>query len=216
MKNLKLALLTTLLTSAASHADVRIWHTTANTDGNVGGRAGADAFCDGDAGKPAVAGSTTRAFISINATDEIRDMPALYNIPTNEVVFRADGTTQVAPNWAALLNANSVSLVNSVSAAPSGAYTFSAANGSLDTFNCSNGTTNAAGNGMSGLYASTNGDYLNRGLTACGFTLGLYCVTYTAPATVSSTPAQVPTLNPWLLSILSVVFAGFIYRKSKR
>lgn len=221
MKSLKLTLLATLLSSAASHADVRIWNTALNTHGNVGGRLGADALCDADPNKPVVAASTTRAFISINAADEIRDMPALYNIPTNEIVFRADGTTQVAPNWAGLLNAGSTNLVNSVNIGPfpaGGAFTFSSADGALHASSCLNGTSNnGADNGMAGIHTSTNGGYIETGVTNCSFTTAeLYCVTYTAPATVSSTPAQVPTLNPWLLSILSVVFAGFIYRKNKR
>ena len=85
-------------------ADVRLWVSDTTTQGDIGGRTGADGVCDSDTNKPAVASSTTRAFISVDTDDEIRDMPSLYNIPSNEVIFRQDGTTQIAPNYAALLN----------------------------------------------------------------------------------------------------------------
>ncbi|MCV6622605.1 MAG: DUF1554 domain-containing protein [Cellvibrionaceae bacterium] len=215
------ALLFLNLTSLSAYADVRVWRTSVNTNGNLGGRAGADAFCDADANKPTVANSVTRALISINAADEIRDMPANYAVPTSEPIFRQDGTTQIAPNFAALLNADSVPLTNSingVAGTAGAAFTGSTNIGALHPSSCI-GFTSISGsgpdqNGMSGLGNSTSGGYLEAGSTTCSnVTVGLFCITHT-PA--RATAEEVPTLNPWLLGLLSMVFAGFIYRKSRK
>lgn len=177
-------LLLLLICSFSTMADIRIWRTAANTNGNLGGRAGADAFCDGDANKPAVASSQTRAFISVSAADEVRDMASLYNIPTNEAIFRLDGTTQIAANFAGLLDANTTPLTNSINGVAGiagGAFTGSDNVGALDAANCSGWTTAGASIGMSGLGNSVNGGYLQTGGTGCsvGTDIGLFCITYT-------------------------------------
>lgn len=187
-------LLITLVMTFSAVADIRLWRTAINTNGNLGGRAGADAFCNSDANKPSVSGSTTRAYISVSDSDEIRDMPSLYNIPTNEVIYRQDGTTQIAPNFAALLNANSTSLTNSINgvAGTSGAaFTGSSADGSLHPSHCINWTsTSGSGpdkNGMSGFGNSTSGSHLEAGSTTCSnVTVGLFCMTYSTPAPSST------------------------------
>ena len=164
-------------------ADVRLWMSGALTSGNLSGRAGADTFCDSDANKPTVASSTTRAFISVDADDEIRDMPSLYNIPSNEVIFRQDGTTQIAPNFAALLNADSASLISSVSTAGFSVFTGSSFDGELDSLGACNGwtasgTVNLANIGDS---LSLDGAFLFNSASVCRTNFRLYCITYTAP-----------------------------------
>jgi hypothetical protein len=75
------------------------------TDGNLGGRAGADALCQAAATRPAGYVSA-RAFISVSAADEIRDMPTLYGVPTNlpVVSLGTSPKTTLANNWADLLD----------------------------------------------------------------------------------------------------------------
>lgn len=164
-------------------ADVRLWVSDTTTQGDIGGRTGADGVCDSDTNKPAVASSTTRAFISVDTDDEIRDMPSLYNIPSNEVIFRQDGTTQIAPNFAALLNADSASLISSVSTAGFSVFTGSSFDGELDSLGACNGwtasgTVNLANIGDS---LSLDGAFLFNSASVCRTNFRLYCITYTAP-----------------------------------
>lgn len=71
-------------------------------DGNLGGRAGADAICTSAAG--GVPGySNYHAFLSVNADDEIRDMPANYGVPTNAPIY-APNHYLIANNWSDLLD----------------------------------------------------------------------------------------------------------------
>ncbi|MBO1255654.1 DUF1554 domain-containing protein [Alteromonas sp. 5E99-2] len=167
-------------------ADVRLWVPSTTTAGNIGGRAGADELCDDDVNKPAVASSTTRAFISVSAADEIRDMPSLYNIPTNEVIFRRDGTTQIAPNFAALLNADTVDLTNSIGVTLRFIWTASDSIGS-HTSSCNN--WNSASNsesGERGIASAKINIYIGGNVSSCNESSSLYCITYTAPAGASA------------------------------
>ncbi len=70
----------------------------------LGGRNGADSICQQVSNKPAGYGAY-RAFISVNANDEIRDMPTNYGVPTNVPITSPNGTT-IANNWADLLDGN--------------------------------------------------------------------------------------------------------------
>lgn len=171
-----------LMLSATIWADIRVWVSATSNDGNLGDRAGADALCDADGNKPSVPGGTTRAFISISASDEIRDMPASYGIATNEIIYRSDGTTQIASNYAALLDTSSTSLVNAIDTSPQFIWTFSDDTGALDANNCSGGAS-TAGNGFRGNVSSTDTNSLALSSGACSASHGLYCITYAAPNT---------------------------------
>ena len=71
-------------------------------DGNLGGRSGGDALCAASTNKPS-GYENYRVFISVNAADEIRDMPSNYAVPTNMRIVSKNGTI-VADNWADLLD----------------------------------------------------------------------------------------------------------------
>ncbi|BFT31945.1 hypothetical protein D210916BOD24_31210 [Alteromonas sp. D210916BOD_24] len=179
------SLLILLSITTVAIADVRLWIPDAGTDGNLGGRTGADNFCNTDANKPVVAGSTTRAFISVSAADEIQDMPTLYNIPTNETIYRVDGTTVVASNFAALLNTGTTLLTNNVGTDL--AYTGSTGTGAVN--NTCNGWTdnNAAVFGTNGASFSKDNTYLTNGPNyPCDNVIYLYCMTYTPLAASSA------------------------------
>lgn len=181
------------LVSYGTVADVRVWVSATTTDGDIPGagtaRANADALCDADANKPAVVGSTTRALISIDGNDEIRDMPANYNVPTNETIHRADGTTTIAADWTALLSASTTPLVTAIGTDNAiDTHTGSFNSGAL-AFNCSGYTNNGSGDLTELGRPVTTGAPFSAASTTCDAIENLYCITYTpAPSapTVSS------------------------------
>lgn len=188
---MKRFLMLVLVLAAAPHvsAEVRLWVSATTTNGDLdgggGARAGADAICDDDANKPTVASSATRAFISIDATDEIQDMPANYGVSTTEVIQRADGTTQIASDWAALLNSFFVNLDNSVDAGSFFVWTGSFQNGAITANTCSNWTS-TAGVGQYGGSSQTNQTWIAFANAACSTAVTrLYCLTFTTTAPVS-------------------------------
>lgn len=81
-----------------------IYMATASTNGNIGGRSGADAFCTTN--KPInlpSAWSNIHAFLSVDEEDEARDMPALYGYVSNYPLYFWNSSTQTltkfANNW---------------------------------------------------------------------------------------------------------------------
>lgn len=70
---------------------------------DFGGRVGLDQHCATAKASGSVPGAVTHALISVSATDEIRDMPALYGVPTNQLLLGPTGK-QIADNWADLLD----------------------------------------------------------------------------------------------------------------
>ena len=74
-------------------------------NGNLGGRSGADAKCD----LALILGcKINRAFLSVNADDEIRDMPGNYGFKTNIPIYwynrSSKTTTKLANNWIDMLD----------------------------------------------------------------------------------------------------------------
>jgi hypothetical protein len=73
--------------------------------GALGGRSGADALCAASAAALADGGTplaNVHAFLSVSDTDEIRDMPANYGLPTTRPVGSLTGHV-LASDWSALL-----------------------------------------------------------------------------------------------------------------
>ncbi len=85
------------------------------TLGNIGTRSAADAACLAEyQAKYSVKGcNMVRAFLSYSDTDEIRDMPANYAVPTDLPIKTMNGT-DIAENWAQLLDANNQNLSSSL------------------------------------------------------------------------------------------------------
>lgn len=113
-------------------------------DGNLGGRAGADALCQASANRPA-GSANAHAFISVAAGDAIADMPGNYGVPTTGTISGPTGTL-IANNWVDLLDGSiSVDLQTAgvLGAATLHWFTGSNADGSLSAFNCSGWTSNA-------------------------------------------------------------------------
>jgi len=129
--------------------------------------------------------------MSLSGTDEIRDFPTNYNVDTAEVILRVDGATQVAPDWAAMMNAGNIDLTNSPNAAFSFSWTFSAPDGSLSADSCVGGTDGTAG--ASGRYGKLNEKHasaLSDGVSQCSSALQTICLSFT-PAIVLSAPISI-------------------------
>jgi hypothetical protein len=117
-------------------------YTTASVyTGNLGGRTGADNKCNLDSNKPSTCGSGW-AFISVNSSDEIRDMPTTKSINTNSAWYFKSGSAsaaQAATSWANLLD-GSVDSVPSTGGLASVYWTGSGNDGSLSTDYCAGWT----------------------------------------------------------------------------
>lgn len=70
---------------------------------DFGGRVGLDQHCATAKATQSIPGAVTHALISVSAADEMRDMPALYGVPTNRAFMSQTGK-QLADNWADLLD----------------------------------------------------------------------------------------------------------------
>jgi hypothetical protein len=142
----------------------------AGFDGNLGGRAGADALCAASANRPA-GYSNYRALISVSATDEIRDMPTNYGLPTNmQITGPGPGFTQIASDWANLLDGSIDASLNAAGVVPGDnrwwSGSFSA--GGLSSNNCSGWTTNSNGTAAEGGNSTlTNSGWINDFTVPC-------------------------------------------------
>lgn len=174
-----------------------VMYSAGTSDGNLGGRAGADAMCvaANETGLP-----NARAFISVDAADEIRDMPGNYAVPTTLPINGPTGTT-IANDWAALLNSEAVPLLSSFSAAGvsthasniwwSGSGGHPAQDGAVDVANtCEDGGgggwSNGAGAGNNGqtgsLISVTDGGFdgpiAMAGASGCNNDVPVLCIAY--------------------------------------
>ena len=191
MKSKSLLAISLLVVTSNLNAEVRLWASQDRNTGNFGGRAGLDTHCDTDGNKPTpnIANSTTRAFISVDSNDEIRDMPTNYSIPTDEVIYRADGTTRVAANFTALLNVGSTPLENSIgvfSSVSNLVWTGSNSSGIVTSSTCV-GWTSDSSSGSNGQQNITGPTSISMGSVTCSASIRTYCITYTPP-----TPAPAP------------------------
>jgi hypothetical protein len=71
--------------------------------GAIGGRSGADGRCTAAAPALSLPIAHTAAFISVTDSDEIRDMPSLYSVPTSLPILGPTGV-RIADDWADLLD----------------------------------------------------------------------------------------------------------------
>jgi hypothetical protein len=148
-------------------------------DGDVGNRAAADLLCSGAAPGWA-AGRTVRTLISLSATDEIRDMPANYSIPTNLPIYGPNGSSKIADDWADLLDGTIDMSLSAAGAATTnhGWWSFSNSDGSL-TSSCQDGTSNSGAHlGRIGFNSTTVFFWISDGDDNCDQFWHLICVVY--------------------------------------
>ncbi len=72
----------------------QLYITDSRYNGNLGGRSGADSKCNTDARKPSSCISNGYAFISVNASDEIVDLPATKNLKQSKILAWRNGSNQ--------------------------------------------------------------------------------------------------------------------------
>jgi len=124
-----------------------LFSTNPGYDGNLGGRAGADAKCKTDVNKPDGL-NNVHALISVTENDCIANMPANYNFSDNIPIFSADGNFKIADDWADLTDGDiDVSLYDAgvlLGSKSNPWWSGSNSNGTLHSDNCSGWTDNSA------------------------------------------------------------------------
>lgn len=153
------------------------------SNGNLGGsRAAVDATCAASANRP-LGLSQYRALITVNADDEIRDMPTLYSVPTGVPVRSVTGAT-IDTSWNSMLD-TSANLTSSLAAAgvlPAGAtwWSGSIASGAADPRVCSGWATGAGDIwGAYGNADAVNTTWIQGGVSTCSYVRYLLCIAYT-------------------------------------
>ncbi len=163
---------------ASAKADILMYNAGPH-NGNLGGRASADALC---ASSQPSRYAQARAFLSVDGTDEIRDMPANYKIPSDESIV---GTTDVliANNWNELLTGSLRTSLGVAVAGMKGAswWSGSTAAGALNSENCSGWSTDAGEQfGGVGLGDHTTSWWIDFDLAfpACQVSSGLFTLSF--------------------------------------
>jgi len=140
--------------------------------GPIGGRSGADVLC-GQAAQMATGiplNATTRAFLSFSASDEIRDFPTLYGVPTDRPVTGPNWNV-IADDWADLLDGTiDQSLFDAgAQAATNFWYSGSYSDGAITPYTCSGWTDGSTlFDGQYGATHVTDGRWLDTGQATCG------------------------------------------------
>jgi len=153
-------------------------------DGNLGGRAGADAFCAEFMPNPTdFEGCTTpHAFLSVDGADELRDMAANYGYPTDVEIYWYDPRSRsfmsrVADSWSSLFDGFiDTSQVFGVASAL-GAWSGSTMSGAVGADTCDgwmNGTTGASGS--FGEAAAATGRWIQAGMVLCSASSAVRCI----------------------------------------
>lgn len=163
-----------------SIAPMMILFAAGPTNGNLGGRIGADSICS-NAIPTGVSCAHLHAFISVDASDEIQDMPSNYNVPTDVQIASKEGNI-VQNNWADLLGGSILmSLVNANILTNSDTFWWSGSNdnGSLSSSHCGNWTASTSlVSGYSGYYNQTSTAWISAGAPDCSQSLPLLCLCY--------------------------------------
>ncbi|MBF0469905.1 MAG: hypothetical protein HQL48_00875, partial [Gammaproteobacteria bacterium] len=179
--------------SAQIYADVRIWVTSNTYNGSFHSdaslvRSFVDFKCAADSNRPDTT-TNVAALISLSENDEIRDLPQLKGIPTNEPIYRSDGTTQIAANWSDLLTGDSTNSITENELRP---WTFSntGAGGIFGTQTC-NGGTDFTNNFWGKIGSTTDkASWAGRYGTGCASIYPLYCISWSQPVLPTLTLAD--------------------------
>jgi hypothetical protein len=140
--------------------------------GAIGGRGGADVMCgmaaESATGLPVHA--TTRAFLSVDEYDEIRDMPTRYGVPTGRQVTGPNWNV-VATDWTDLLDGSiAMELLNAgVHTDTNFWYSGSLSDGSVSANTCSGWTDGSTFfDGRYGVTQVTSSNWIDTGSATCG------------------------------------------------
>jgi len=165
-------------------ADSIVLYTTLHgqiSNGNLGGRSGADQLCRESRDKSVMylinnSCSNVRALISISSSDQIKDFVSLYNVPTNKHV-RNDLGRFITDNFSNLLTFSGDSLplgLIGITFTGQMVFTGSDVDGTSNSENCS-GYTSTSGNSR---VATLNTGFLGGTNTSCNGTAPIMCICY--------------------------------------
>jgi hypothetical protein len=145
-------------------------------NGDLGGRAGADATCQASGNRPA-GYANVRAFITVDdPSDTIDNMPANYGIPTNLPV-RSLGGTIVANNWADLVGGGVIVALNTAGVVGSDWWDGTGGAGTPSPSRCANWTDGT--NAQNGSCGNTGaGNIFPGAIPACDTLQRLLCIAY--------------------------------------
>ena len=185
----------------ANHITIFSGLTPTTYNGNLGGRSGADTICENLKDDELISMfnnscSNVRALISVSASDEIRDFPTTYSVPTN-VKVRSQNGRLISDTWSGLFATSSSgdptglygNLSNLVGISWQtgggvndwGIWTGSNADGSLNNNHCSGWTSEAPNvNGGYGMQEWETVKVWYGGNVACNnsFKNPLYCICF--------------------------------------
>jgi hypothetical protein len=185
----------------ANHITIFSGLTPTTYNGNLGGRSGADTICENLKDDELISMynnscSNVRALISVSASDEIRDFPTTYSVPTN-VKVRSQNGRLISDTWSGLFATSSggdpsglygnlsnlvgISWQTGGGVNDWGIWTGSNSDGSIETNNCSGWTSEAAN--VDGSYAMQGWENVKvwyGGNVACNnsFKNPLYCICF--------------------------------------
>ncbi len=152
------------------------------TNGNMGGFAGASATCSAELSSLGLPHTNVTPFLSFSSSDEIRDMPANFSIPTTFRVESAN-STKIADNWTDLLDGSIDTSLSSAGVLPSSTYWWTGSRSAgdvnpIDT--CSSWSTNGPLTGTTGSSGSTSTQWIFFNLSEDCFFSSLYllCLAY--------------------------------------
>jgi hypothetical protein len=179
----------TITVTALPAGAILLYQSSGYYQGNLGGRSGADAKCISS--MPTGCGNA-RAFISVSAADEIRDMPSNYSFATNKPIywwnFSTGSGTIMANNWADMLDGSILSTYQSGTGSGQYAWTGSYATGALwpddtyHTFSCFGWTSSDPGTGIymymgaSVVVTQASGEWLGLNEPRCNISCPIVCI----------------------------------------
>ena len=148
------------------------------SNGNLGGRSGADTFCSNwkfKIPKNLNTCSNVRALISINSSDEVRDMPTNYSVPSDKPVFNESGQI-IADNLTHLVSGNNLYNRLVVDTQNHSYWTGTSAGGALNSNNCNAFSSDS--NAAKGQVHERDYYYFKLDELVCGSNGYLLCLCY--------------------------------------
>lgn len=145
-----------------------LFYTSLMYKGNLGGRSGADTKCNNDSNKPVDCVGDAWALISVDASDEIRDMLTTKSVNIAYSWWWVRGTlaSQAGTNWADLFDNSIMNPASSVgyNGSPS---TGSLEDGSQASDTCNNWTNSESGTAVNGWSNAADIAWLKRIYNTC-------------------------------------------------
>lgn len=163
---------------SAAAAPPIVFYDGGTTNGNMGGRSGANAMCVAAATGVAANKTHKVAYLSVSSTDQLSNHLQFPGLPTNVPLVSLTGE-KLAMNWADALDQSvGMSLIDAnIFTVGTFWWSGSTSMGILNP-NCTGWTISGAPTAFVGNKTSTNSDWLNGGQRACSTVLALLCVAY--------------------------------------